>query len=228
MCKQIIFIKPVNVTISYQRSSSCTGETLVRPQAAPVKEPLTDSQLRVGSHDITRKQQHTNMLLNCRTSAPLDERRCYRSAAGSESGWRQPGVGWMVRGGPSAGCAGWDGAGWFPLLQLKSHTGKHLKPTVCSQTEQLKLKSSPLKHTSVLTWSVLRFGYRCDPFGLKIEDTDQCWSTLDSLCVYVIDCTSISKEDSTITRCLLSNTAFWMFYINMKGNLLSQGLYLYI
>lgn len=123
-----------------------------------------------------------------------------------------------MRGGPGAGCAGWGGAGWFPLLQLKSHTGKHLKTTVCSQTERLKLKALLLKHTSVLTRSVLRFGYRCDPFGLKIEDTDQHRSPLDSLCVcHFFGVTSISKEDSTRTRCLLSNTAFWMFYINMKG-----------
>lgn len=30
-----------------------------------------------------------------------------------------------------------------------------------------------LKHTSVLTRSVLWFGDRCHPFGLKIGDTDQ-------------------------------------------------------
>lgn len=62
----------------------------------------------------------------------------------------------------------WLGRGRVvPTAAAGGHTGKHLKPTVCSQTKRLKLESSPLKHTSVLTRSILRFGYRCDPFGLE-------------------------------------------------------------
>lgn len=74
-------------------------------------------------------------------------------------------------GGPSAGCAGWDGAGWFPLLQLKSKDGQRSKSE--SFLSDAATPTEKLKHTSVLTRSVLWFGYRCDPFGLKTGDTDQ-------------------------------------------------------
>lgn len=157
--QQIIFLSQWMLALA----TSVHRHALARPQAAPVKEPLTDSQLCVESHDISRKQQEdTKMLLNCRTSASLDGWRCYRSAAGSESGWRHSGVGWTVRGGPSAGCAGWDGAGWFPLPQLKELTRVNTE----NQLSPLRQSDS---HWKALHWSIPLFS------GLGIAVTRLVW-----------------------------------------------------
>lgn len=68
-------MQAVKVTISYHHSSTCTGETLVGLKTAPVKEPLTDSQLCVhgqgGGCMTSLHQKTTTHTLHHRTRASL-------------------------------------------------------------------------------------------------------------------------------------------------------------
>lgn len=102
-------------------------------------------------------------------------------------------MGWTARGGPGAGSAGWDGAGWFPPLQLSHGSTSKGHRLLSDGATGAKMS---LKRTSVLTRSVLRFGYRRRPFGLKTEDAHQYRPPRDSECVFV----SVSNKDSTITK----------------------------
>lgn len=105
-----------------------------------------------------------------------------------------------MQGGPGVGCAGWDGAGWFPRLQLreeKNHTGDQRKID-----RPRPLSSYTHAHTPLFSRGAFSgLGIAVARLLWKIGDTGQ-------LAPPVCGSTSGSKEDGIITTRLFRKTAF--------------------
>lgn len=96
---------------------SCVGawHHWIWPQQRTLHQKTTTETLGLDTTSENINLMHVDMNLHT-----YRQTMCYRSAAVSGPGWAQAGERWRVEVALQLGCAGWDGPGWFPLLQLRS------------------------------------------------------------------------------------------------------------